>query len=181
MKKIVVLTILVALLAVAVTPVFAGNGTPNNGDQTGTGTGVGTGNGNYYQNAGESFFSLVGPITALDPATGTVTITVAAGSYLVHEFIGTDVVVATTEETRILMACNTDEVDCTATAVTFAELVVGQNVSVKGLIDADGDEVLDWTAQRITIGAALTMTRTATQTGVQPEFVSPRYMGNRGR
>ena len=38
----------------------------------------------------------------------------------------------------------------------FAELVVGQNVTAKGTADMNGDGVMDWTVEHITIGAALT-------------------------
>ena len=69
-----------------------------------------------------------------------------------------------TDTTRIVQACNTAEVDCTLPAV----LAVGQNVTAKGLTDG-----MIFTAQHITIGAALTGTivpqpKFQNQTG-QPE------------
>jgi hypothetical protein len=163
MKKIVVLTLVIALLALAITPVLAQSGSTNNYQKNINGNG---GTGTATNNAGQGFFAVAGTITAL--GTNTVTLTVVAGSKLVHDYIGQEITLQTTEDTRFLQACSyvapevtivtddTDTSDCTANPVTFAELVVGQNVTAKGTADVNGDGVMDWTVEHITIGAALT-------------------------
>jgi uncharacterized protein YdeI (BOF family) len=162
MKKIVVLTLVIALMALAVTPAFAQSGSTNKYQKSTNGNG---GTGTATNNAGQGFFAVAGTITAL--GGNTVTLTVVAGSYLVHEYIGLDITLQTTEDTRFLLACSyvtpevavdievTGDTDCTATQVDFTALAVGQNISAKGTADANGDGVMDWTVERITIGAAL--------------------------
>ena len=180
MKKFVVFTLVIALLALAVTPALALSGSTNNYQNSINGNG---GTGTAVNNAGQGFFAVAGTITAL--GTDTVTLTVVAGSKLVHDYIGQDITLQTTEDTRFLLACSyvapevavvtddTDTTDCTANPVTFAELVVGQNVTAKGTADMNGDGVMDWTVEHITIGAALTTNWTTLE--------SPRDQNRTGR
>ncbi len=159
MKKFVVLTLVFALLALAVTPVFAqdGSGKGKNMNSTGGGDQL-----KYnYAYAGEEIFSVAGVVTAVaattDPltgiTTGSVTLDVVAGNHLLHDTVLAmdlpSITVVITETTRIVQACNSAEVDCKLDAA----LAVGQNVTIKGLTDGT-----IYTAQHITIGAALTGT-----------------------
>jgi len=159
MKKFVVFTLVFALLAMAVTPVFAqdGSGKGKNMNSTGGGDQL-----QYnYAYAGEEIFSVAGVVTAVaattDPltgvTTGSVTLDVVAGNHLLHDTVMAvdlpTITVVITETTRIVQACNSAEVDCKLDAT----LAVGQNVTIKGLTDGT-----TYTAQHITIGAALTGT-----------------------
>lgn len=92
-------------------------------------------------------FSLVGKIAAIDAATGTVTVNVLKGNKLVQPYLGQSVTLQTTETTRYLYKASTTAV---ATPITFADLKVGDPVSVNGTL-ANGI----WTAKRITVGAKL--------------------------
>jgi hypothetical protein len=158
MKKFVVFTLVFALLALAVTPVFAQDG-------SGKGKNMNGGGGDQlqynYAYAGEEIFSVAGVVTAVaattDPltgvTTGSVTLDVVAGNHLLHDTVLAmdlpSITVVITEATRIVQACNSTEVDCTLDAT----LAVGQNVTIQGLTDGT-----TYTAQHITIGAALTGT-----------------------
>jgi hypothetical protein len=158
MKKFVVLTLVFALLALAVTPVFAQGG-------SGKGKNMNGGGGDQlqynYAYAGEEIFSVAGVVTAVatttDPltgvTTGSVTLDVVAGNHLLHDTVLAmdlpSITVVITETTRIVQTCNSTEVDCKLAAT----LAVGQNVTIKGLTDGT-----TYTAQHITIGAALTGT-----------------------
>jgi hypothetical protein len=157
MKKIVVLTLVFALLALAVTPAFAQGGKGKNMNGAGGG---GDQIQNNYAYAGEEVFSVAGVVTAVaavtDPltgvTTGSVTLDLVAGNHLVHDLLDVElptITVVITDTTRIVQACNAEEIDCTLTAT----LAVGQNVTIKGLTDGT-----IYTAQHITIGAALTGT-----------------------
>ncbi len=138
MKKLFVLTLVLALLAVTAVPAFAaGNPPAGNGNGGGSGSGKG----------GNAPFALAGTIASLDPATGAVTVTVACGNQLVKPYIGQNLVIQTTSTTRFLLS-NPDGV---ATPITFADLVAGQAVSVNGQVKNNV-----WTASRITVGASLT-------------------------
>jgi len=138
MKKFFVLTLVLALLAVTVIPALAAGGAPAG---NGRGGGGGTGKG------GNAPFALAGTIASLDPAARTVTVTVACGNKLVKLFIGQNLTIQTTDATRFLLR----NPDSTATPITFADLAVGQKVSVYGQL---ANNV--WTASRITVGADLT-------------------------
>jgi hypothetical protein len=88
-------------------------------------------------------FALAGKITAL--GDGTVTVKVLAGNKLVKPYRGQELTVTVTEATRYLLKEGT-----TVTPITFADLKVGDKVSVNGRV---ANQV--WTATRITVGARL--------------------------
>lgn len=92
-------------------------------------------------------FALVGTISTIDPATGTVTVNVLKGNKLVQPYLSQSVVLNTTASTRYLLKVSATAV---ATRITFADLKVGDPVSVNGTL-ANGI----WTATRITVGASL--------------------------
>jgi hypothetical protein len=159
MKKIVVLTLVFALLALAVTPVLAQGGSGKGKNMNGTGGG-GDQIQNNYAYAGEEVFSVAGVVTAVatvtDPltgvTTGSVTLDLVAGNHLVHDLLDVELPTITlviTDTTRIVQACNSDEIDCTLPAT----LAVGQNVSARGLTDGT-----IFTATHISVGAMLTGT-----------------------
>jgi hypothetical protein len=138
MKKLIVLMLVLSLLAITIVPAFAAVSTPariKRGDGGGTGKG------------GNAPFALAGTIASLDPVARTVTVTVACGNKLVKSFIGQNLTIQTIDTTRFLLR----NPDSTATPITFADLAVGQKVSVNGHF---ANNV--WTASRITVGADLT-------------------------
>lgn len=92
-------------------------------------------------------FSLVGKISAIDAAMGTVTVNVLKGNKLVQPYLGQSITLRTTATTRYLYKASATAV---ATPITFADLKVGDPVSVNGRL-ANGI----WTATRITVGARL--------------------------
>jgi hypothetical protein len=124
-----------------VAPALAAGGPPNGNSTYGKGGGGGAGKG------GNMPFALAGVISALDPATHTVTVTVACGNTLVKPYISQNLSLHLTDVTRFLLR-NPDGV---ATPISFADLAVGQSVSANGQIVNNF-----WTASRITVGAELT-------------------------
>jgi len=163
MKKIVVLTLVFALLALAVTPALAQGGNGKNKNQNGGGDQLQW----HYAYAGEEVFHVSGVVTAVaavtDPltgvTTGSVTLDLVAGNHLVHDLLEAELPTITlviTADTKIVQACNSDELDCHVPAT----LAVGQAVSVRGLTDGTV-----FTATQITVGAALTGTIVS-----QPKF-----------
>lgn len=135
MKKLFVLTLVLALLAITALPAFAAGGAP-------------TGNGGGDSGKGSKApFALAGTIANLDPITHTVTVTVVCGNKLVKPYVGQNLNIQTTETTRFLLR----NADGTVTPITFADLAVGQKVSSNGQL---ANNV--WTAGRITVGADLT-------------------------
>jgi hypothetical protein len=137
MKKLFILTVLMVLLAIAVTPALAAGG-PHGGYARGAGMGAG-------KNAPANL-ALAGTIASLDPGAQTVTVKVVSGNILVKDYIGQNLTFQTNDSTRFLLRNQ----DGYATPVTFSDLVVDQKVSVNGEL-ANGV----WTATRITIGAKL--------------------------
>jgi hypothetical protein len=137
MKKLFVLTLVLMLLAMAVTPALAAGGTRG---------------GNVYsarlnaRNGATTTFSLAGTIASLDPAAHSVTVKVASGSILVKASISQNLSIQTNDSTRFLLR----NPDGYALPITFTELGVGQNVSVNGEL---ANSV--WTASRITAAAKL--------------------------
>ena len=93
-------------------------------------------------------FSLVATISAIDPVSGTVTVTVLKGNKLVQPYIGQNLVMTTTAKTRYLYKSSPTAVPVT---ITFADLKIGDPVSINGKL---ANSV--WTAARITVGASLT-------------------------
>ena len=94
-------------------------------------------------NGSRSNFTLVGRITAI--GDGTVTVQVLAGNKLAQPKIDQALAVAVTDSTRFLLNDGT-----VVTPITFADLKVGDAVSVHGTLANDV-----WTASRITVGAKL--------------------------
>ena len=93
-------------------------------------------------------FSLVANISAIDSVSGAVTVTVITGNKLVKSYIGQNLVMTTTASTRYLYKSSATAVPV---AITFADLKVGDAVSVNGKLVTGV-----WTASRITVGASLT-------------------------
>lgn len=93
-------------------------------------------------------FSLVATISAIDPVSGAVTVTVVKGNTLVKSYVGQSLVMTTTASTRYHYKSSATAVPAT---ITFDGLKVGDIVSVSGKL-ANGV----WTAARITVGASLT-------------------------
>ncbi|MDD2923080.1 MAG: DUF5666 domain-containing protein [Anaerolineales bacterium] len=128
MKRLITILLTLVLLSVATVPAFAAPVTAQSGPR-------GT-------------FALVGRIAAIDASTGTVTINVIRGSFLVKPYFGKTLMVKTTSLTRYLYKSSPT---ATPVPITFADLKVGNAVSVNGLV---ANNV--WTASRITVGAKLT-------------------------
>ena len=130
MKKVIVLTAVLALLAASsATALAAGSQAPDYGKGQG----------------GQTVFDLAGKIAGLDP-NGTVTVQVVAGSLPVQPYIGRTLAIRTSDATRFLLR----QVDDTALPIAFSDLKLGQAVSVHGLL---ANSV--WTATRVTVGAQL--------------------------
>ena len=137
MKKIVVLALVLALLAISAVPALASGRAHSKNGQIAR---------NEYGKAGKMPFALAGTIASIDPVARTVTVTVACGNKLVKPYIGQDLTLQTTIATRFLLR----NPDGYATPITFEDLAVGQNVSSNGNL---ADNV--WIATRITVGAEL--------------------------
>ena len=105
MKKLLVVTLVLFLLAITVMPVFAAG----------------------PSRAPRGPFTLVGTISTIDPATGAVTVNVLKGNKLAQPFIGQSVTLKTAAATIYLR-----KTTATATRITFADLKVGDPVSVSG-------------------------------------------------
>ena len=141
MKKLLVLTLVVALLAIAVAPAMAAGGRYGENAH-----GARRSAGNGARNSAAATFALAGTIASLDPANRTVTVKVASGNIAVKDDIGQSLTIQTVDATRFLLR----NPDGAATPISFADLAVGQKVSVNGKL---ANSV--WTASRITVGAKL--------------------------
>jgi hypothetical protein len=126
MKKCLALTLAFLLLAVTALPVLAASETAINP---------------------RGPFAMVGKIQSIDAATGTFTVKVYNGNYLVRPYRSQIVTINTTATTRYFYKTTAA---ATATRITFADLKVGEAVSINGSL-ANGV----WTATRITAGASL--------------------------
>jgi hypothetical protein len=93
-------------------------------------------------------FSLVATISAIDPVSGAVTVTVIKGNTLVKSYIGQNLVMTTTASTRYLYKSSPT---AAPVAISFADLKAGDAVSVGGILVNN-----IWTATRIMSGASLT-------------------------
>ena len=124
MRKVTIGLVCLALLLVAVAPALAAGGPP-------------TGHGR------NSTFALVGTNSGIDGTS--VTVQAVGGSKAIHTTIGQPVTVQTTDSTRYLLRTESG-----AVPITFADLQVGQPVSVMGTVSAEG-----YVALRITVGAKL--------------------------
>lgn len=139
MKKLIIVSLVMIMLAVSVVPAFAAGGPPaERGNANGTGNQVGFGV--------RAPYALSGVISSLNLTNQTVTVTVACGNRLVKTYIGQDVTLLSTDNTRFLLR----NPDGTATPIAFDDLEVGDNVSSHGTF-SNGT----WTATRVTVGAVL--------------------------
>lgn len=145
MKKILVVLLTAVLLATTAAPVYASGNGPGGGGGGSGGGGTGT-----QQKSPRGVFAIVGTIEAVssDPVGGgSITVQVLRGNKLAAPFIGASVVVTVTPQTRFLYRSSET---AAATIITFADLRVGQSVSVNG---TTANNV--WSARRITVGASL--------------------------
>ena len=139
MKKLIIVSLVMLLLAVSVVPAFAAGGPPAE-------RGKANGNGNQAGFGVQAPYALSGVISSLDTTNRTVTVTVACGNRLVKTYVGQDVTLLTAANTRFLLR----NPDGTATPIAFEDLEVGQNISSHGTF-TDGL----WAATRVTVGATL--------------------------
>jgi hypothetical protein len=135
MKKFLVLTLTLALLAITVVPAAAAGG-----------PGGGRGRGGDGTPGGRGPFALAGKIESLDPAAQTVTVRVMSANRLAQTFIGQALTIRTSQATRFILR----NANGTCTPITFADLAVGQAVSVNGSLANNL-----WSAARLTVGAML--------------------------
>lgn len=138
MKKIVILFVVLVMVFAFTIPASAGGFGPGGGNGSG-GTVSGSGQG---QQGTRSTFAMTGTIAAIE--TNTITIEVIRGNKLVQSYLGTQVTVTVTSRTRYLYK------DGTTTSIGFADLQVGQKVSLNGTL---ANNV--WTVSRITVSASL--------------------------
>ena len=89
-----------------------------------------------------AIFTLTGKITAIDNAARTVTVKVWRGNWVAKPYAGQEVSLLTLATTRFLLKA----ADCTVTPITFDDLAVGQQVSVRGKL-VEGI----WRTWRITV------------------------------
>ena len=94
---------------------------------------------------GNSPFTLVGKITAIDPASRSVTIQVLRGNKLVKPYFGQTVTLTTTMATLFRFTDGT-----VTTIIKFDDFKIGDAVSASGKLSGG-----IWTASRITVGAKL--------------------------
>lgn len=156
MKKLFVLMLVLALLAVMITPALAAGGTNGNGGRGGNGNGGSNGGGGVNVNGSGTGTSsgkggkmpnvLIGTIISLDPLTRTVTVDVLSANIAAKDYVGQVITFLTGESTNIVLR-NPDGV---GTPITYEELAVGLNVSVAGVLGETG-----WTATRITVDPEL--------------------------
>jgi hypothetical protein len=146
MKKYIVLLLVLVLTFALVIPASAAGKGPGGGNGNGNGsagvTGSGTGQG---QQEARGTFAITGTITAI--GANSVTINVLRGNKLAQPSIGTQVTVMVNTQTRYVLRSSTT---ATGTIITFADLKVGQPVSVNGTL---ANSI--WTVSRITVGASL--------------------------
>lgn len=142
MKKITVITLVLIMLVISAVPALAAGGPPAD-----RGAASGNGNDNPSRFGVRNPYALSGTIADIDLEARTVTVTVVCGNRLVKPYIGQDVILQTTENTRFLLR----NADGSVIPITFEELVVGENVSSHGRL-TDGV----WNATRVTQGALLT-------------------------
>jgi hypothetical protein len=94
---------------------------------------------------GNSPFTLVGKITAIDPASRSITVQVLRGNVLVKPYLGQAVSITTTMATQFRYTDGT-----VTTIIKFSDLKVGDAVSASGRFSGG-----IWIASRITMGAKL--------------------------
>lgn len=122
MKKLFSVLLLVVMLSVGAAPALAANA-----DAAKRGT----------------LFNLSGEITSIGDTS--ITVKVLTGSAVVRSYLGKELVIQVTDSTRFLR-----KVPDSTVKITFADLVVGDKVSVQGSVKNNV-----WTATRITADASL--------------------------
>lgn len=139
MKKLLtILAVLVISLSI-VTPVFAAGKGPTDGrNGTGAGSTIRT-----EQKSPRGTFAITGTIAEI--GTDYVTVNVLHGNKLVQPYIGSQIKLTLSANTRYLFTDGT-----TTTPISFTDLQVDQSVSVNGLVSNDV-----WMTLRITVGASL--------------------------
>ncbi len=138
MKKMIILLGVLVLTFALVIPASANGNGPATGRNGATGPGIGP-----RRPEVSGTFTFAGIIKAI--GANTVTIEAVGGNKLVQPSLGAQLMVTVTAQTRYVLRDGT-----TTTLITFAELQVGQQVSVQGVF---ADNI--WTASRITVGARL--------------------------
>jgi hypothetical protein len=139
MKKIIILFVVLVMVFAFTIPASAGGFGPGGGNGPG---GMGSGNGQGQQGS-RGTFAMVGKIAVI--GANTITIDVIRGNKLVQPYIGSQVTVTVTPQTRYLYKDGT-----TIKPIGFADLKVGQKVSINGTVVNNV-----WTASKITVGASL--------------------------
>jgi len=153
MKKNLVLILVVVLAFALVIPVAAkGPGPGGNGPNLPEGSNGAQTAYSQMQQGPRQTFALVGTIAAIDNVSMTLTIKVIKGNKLVQESGLEEIEVLVVETTRLLSQTNR-----ICVPITFEGLVVGQQVSVNGIVSVEEDVEI-WTAYRVTVGAYLTQT-----------------------
>ncbi len=149
MRKVVGITLIVILLLTAMAvPAVAGRG-------RGGGGGGGKG-GSGGQGRGGTVFALAGKVIAVsgvqenEDVSETITVEVEAGNRLVKEYIGMEVTIVTTEDTRFR-----NYGAPLGAVITFEEFIEGDLVSVGGCATADENGTEYFVAERVTRGVPL--------------------------
>jgi hypothetical protein len=132
-KWMVVAVVVVALLVAAVPAMAAG---PGSGNRFGAANGLG---GGQQLRQGRDAFALVGTITAL--GTDTITVQVQAGNRYVKDYIGQELAVQVTANTKYMRWTQNGSVP-----IGFADLEVGDSTNIHGLVSDD-----IFTATRVTV------------------------------
>jgi len=141
-KKLIVVTLVVLVALFTVTPVLAAGPQMGRSEAQGQGVRQPVDPGRRI-GKGQQIFALVGTITALDLDARTLVVQVDKSNRTAGLYAGQEVTVYTTETTRILQWTESG-----GESIGFADLVVGESVSVNGTV-VEGQLV----ARRVTQGA----------------------------
>jgi len=127
MKKLVILSMVVLIILITVTPAFAAGQPPANGS---------------HRRTWRVDFALVGQITALDPEARAVTVLVWRGSQPVKPYFGQELLLQTTEYTRFYLK----NLDGSIKIISLDDLAIGQEIGANGIVI---DQV--WAVKRILV------------------------------
>lgn len=97
---------------------------------------------------GKAKFNLVGTVTAVDAAAGTVTIKIKAGTRTVRALRGTEAPMSVAADAKIRLLTG-DE----AVAIALADVPVGAKVKARGTIDRTDPEALVFTVRDLKVKA----------------------------
>lgn len=157
MKKVLVIGFVLILLVASAAPAMAGNG-QSNGQGHGQNNGNGgqdkhlernqdrtrdrlqhserdrgsSGHADKQSNRMRTPFYLQGVISAIDGTAKTITVSVVHGNSRVKQFIGTDLIVATTETTKFYQINQNGDAHEDRELISFEQLQVGQKVAIHG-------------------------------------------------